>query len=170
MLVQVLTGCYIEAPAPIPPGARDVCKVFMAGSIEMDTAENWQERVLRDMVGTDALFMNPRRSDWDSSWKQDASDPNFREQVTWELDRLDDADIIIFYFDGNTKSPITLLELGLHAASGRCIVCCPKNFWKEGNIEILCERHNIPLFDNYADWIEHIKKDLDEYRIFDIIY
>lgn len=153
---------------PIPVGAGDMCKVFMAGSIEMNTAVNWQERVLRDMVGMDhVLFMNPRRSSWDSSWKQESSNPHFKEQVTWELDRLDEADIIIFYFDGSTKSPITLLELGLHATTGRCIVCCPKEFWRRGNIEITCERHNIPLFDNYEEWIAHIKEDLNEYNPID---
>ncbi len=167
-MVQVITGLFIEAPMPIPVGADDMCKVFMAGSIEMNTAENWQDRVLRDMVEMrHVLFMNPRRSNWDPSWEQKATNPQFKEQVEWELDMLDDSDIIIFYFDINTKSPITLLELGLHAGSGHCIVCCPKAFWREGNIDILCSRYDIPLFDNYEDWITHIKHDLDEYNTID---
>jgi hypothetical protein len=56
------------------------------------------------------------------------------------------------------------MELGLYAASDKCIVCCPKDFWREGNIDILCQRYNIPLFTNYEEWIEQVKEDLNEYK------
>jgi len=49
------------------------------------------------------------------------------------------------YFDPNTKSPISLLELGLHANSGKMIVCCPKGFWRKGNVDIVCERYDVPV-------------------------
>lgn len=44
---------------------------------------------------------------------QEASNPQFRQQVEWELNALSVADLIVFYFDPATRSPITLLELGL---------------------------------------------------------
>jgi hypothetical protein len=64
------------------------------------------------------------------------------------MDRLNECDIIFMYFSPGTKSPISLLELGLHADSRKMIVCCPDEFWRKGNVEIVCSRHNIPLHDN----------------------
>lgn len=47
------------------------------------------------------------------------------------------------YFDPSTKSPISLLELGLYARAGKMIVCCPDGFWRKGNVDIVCFRHKI---------------------------
>lgn len=121
---------------------------FLAGSIEMDTARNWQKEMESDILSIskpNTIVFNPRRDNWDSSWKQTIDDPNFNEQVNWELDALEMSETIIVYFDENTKSPITLLEVGLFAKSGRLLICCPKKFWRRGNIEILAHRERIFL-------------------------
>lgn len=123
--------------------------VFLAGSIEMGVADNWQARVTKSLEGQEILVLNPRRDDWDSSWTQSIADPQFREQVEWELRALEDATHILMYFDPNTKSPISLLELGLHAKSGKLIVCCPEGFWRKGNVEIVCKRYGVPMVDSF---------------------
>ena len=125
----------IKAPNPLPLLGKFV---FTAGSIEMGKAENWQvkvEQALPDSV----TVLNPRRDDWDSSWVQDISNPEFYEQVTWELNGLSRANLVLMYFDPNTQSPISLLELGLMATTSKdMIVCCPPGFWRKGNVEIVC--------------------------------
>lgn len=63
----------------------------------------------------EVLLLNPRRDDWDAGWKQDITDPQFFQQVSWELNGLDRADHIILYFVPGSKAPISLLELGLYA-------------------------------------------------------
>jgi hypothetical protein len=73
---------------------------------------------------------------------------------------LDDSDIIVMYFDPNTKSPISLLELGLHANEQKLIVCCPDGYWRQGNVRVVCERYNIPFFTNKEDWYAYIDKNL----------
>ena len=133
--------------------------VFLAGSIEMGTAEPWQERLVNEFKDTDIRFLNPRRDDWDSSWVQEESNPQFAQQVNWELDALDYSDLIGFYFDPNTKSPITLMELGLYAASGKVIVCCPDGFWRKGNVEIVCQRHNVTLVNSFDELVNAVKKE-----------
>ena len=56
----------------------------------MGLAEQWQERVVRAMSSvSDLVILNPRRDDWDSNWEQRADDPQFYEQVSWELDMLE---------------------------------------------------------------------------------
>ena len=123
--------------------------VFLAGSIEMGLAENWQSTVLKHFEDRENLaFYNPRRNDWDSSWEQKESNPQFNHQVNWELDKLTKADVILMNFSPGTKSPISLLELGLFADTGKMIVCCPDGFWRKGNVDIVCSNFNIPLFDN----------------------
>jgi hypothetical protein len=123
-------------------------KVFLAGSIEMGKAEDWQAVIPELFKDRENLvFFNPRRDDWDSSWEQKESNPQFNEQVNWEMDKLDACDIIFMYFSPETKSPISLLELGLHAASySKMIVCCPDGFWRKGNVDIVCSRFNIPVY------------------------
>ncbi len=118
-------------------------KVFLAGSIEMGKAENWQQVCERLLKDTDWIIFNPRRDDWDSSWVQSIDNPQFSGQVNWELDALGVADKIIMYFDPATKSPISLLELGLFASSGKLIVVCPDGFWRKGNVDIVCWRYGI---------------------------
>src|SRR5271157_1027896 len=150
----------VKAPNRVQGHYNSHMKIFLAGSIEMGTAEDWQSRVVKDMVGYDIVILNPRRDNWDSSWVQSAENPQFVEQVTWELDQMSDSDIVIFYFDPTTKSPITLLELGLTVGQGnqQIIVCCPDKFWRKGNVDIVCSRlpQHVSLVDTYEDLIKSI--------------
>lgn len=133
--------------------------VFLAGSIEMGKAENWQAKIEHEFSMFDNVcIFNPRRDDWDSTWKQEITNPQFNQQVNWELDALEKADLIVFYFSPETQSPITLLELGLFARSGKLVVCCPNGFWRKGNVDIVCEKYNIPQVKSLGELINHIRK------------
>jgi hypothetical protein len=119
--------------------------VFLAGSIELNAAEEWQTKIVNELLKIPNLtILNPRRANWDNSWKQSIDEPKFVEQVNWELDEIKNADTVIFYFDPNTKSPITLMELGIVSELDlkNLIVCCPEGFWRKGNVDILCSRMN----------------------------
>ena len=151
----------IQAPNPTPSEYKDNFTLFLAGSIEMGTAEHWQNRVIEALKDCKRLTIyNPRRADWDSSWVQSIDNPQFREQVEWELDHLQRANLAIFYFDPSTKSPITLMELGMMSNpwSPLTIVVCPKGFWRRGNVEIFCNREGIEFFETLEDAIEKIKE------------
>lgn len=132
------------APQALPPTSRR--SLFLAGSIEMGRATSWQTEVVSELGDLSPLaIFNPRRDDWDATWEQTIEHPQFRQQVEWELDAMDHADVIAMYFEPDTKSPITLLELGLYAASGKLVVCCPAGFWRKGNVDVVCRRHGIHL-------------------------
>lgn len=150
----------IQAPNDYLLDPRDL-SIFLAGSIEMGTAEQWQQKVLKDLADYNVKVFNPRRDDWDSSWEQSIRNPNFREQVEWELDALRNASIIIFYFSPGTKSPITLLELGYHISDNKPIyICCPDGYWRKGNIEILCMREGQKLYHSLSFMIGVLKAEL----------
>lgn len=125
--------------------------VFLAGSIEMGNADNWQPDLEAFFEEMGYNVFNPRRDDWDASWKQDFENPQFAQQVNWELDALGKANLIIMYLDPGTKSPISLLELGLYASSGKMKVVCPQGFWRKGNVDIVCSFYDIPLFESLHD-------------------
>lgn len=122
--------------------------VFLAGSIEMGVAENWQQQFIDSLNQYDINILNPRRLDWDSSWSQSIDNDSFCDQVTWELQGLASADLIIMYLQPATLSPISMLELGLFAQSGKLLVCCPDGFWRKGNIDIVCDHNNVRVCDN----------------------
>lgn len=118
--------------------------LFLAGSIEMGAAVDWQTHLTDRLADLKyATILNPRRDDWDSSWEQKIENDQFREQVQWELRGLARADCIAVYFDPETKSPITLMELGLWASSGKLIVCCPEGYWRKGNVDIVCREYMV---------------------------
>lgn len=141
-------------PQNIASRDRNKKSIFLAGSIEMGKAEDWQKELGNWLMERNYNIFNPRRDDWDSSWSQTYEDPQFSQQVKWELNALDKSDWIIMYLDPLTKSPISLLELGLFANSKKLIVICPDGFWRKGNVEVVCSLYDIPLLNS----IDELKK------------
>lgn len=132
--------------------------VFLAGSIDENSAEEWQKKVVSSLKNKNIMFLNPRRDNWDNTWEQKITNPEFKLQVTWELTGLEFSDIIVLYFDPKSKSPISLLELGIHAKSRKIILCCPDGFYRKGNIDIVCERYGIRQVKSFDDLIVVLDK------------
>ena len=147
---------HIKSPDPLVLD-RSRRSVFLAGSIEQGSAEDWQTRVAEALQDLDITVINPRRDDWDATWPQTIDFTPFREQVEWELEAQEQADLIAFYFSPATRSPVSLLELGLAAGRRPAIVCCPEGFWRKGNIDILCARYDIPQASTLDDLIMYIR-------------
>lgn len=91
-------------------------------------------------------------------WQQSIDNDEFSKQVNWELEVLEKCDLIIMYFDANTKSTVSMLEFGLFSRSKKMFVCCPEGFWRKRNIDIVCNRYNIPQFNSLKDMILSAKK------------
>lgn len=121
--------------------------VFLAGSIDQGVTEDWQSRMTTLFDDHDVIFFNPRRTDWDKN----ADDNAVREQIYWELDALAMVDAIIVYFAPDSLAPISLLELGLHAKDKRVVVVCPPGYWRRTNVQVVCARHDIDVYDDLED-------------------
>ena len=135
----------------------DKYKIFLAGAIDMGAAEDWQEKISIALADLDVCLLNPRRTDWDSSWKQEKDNPQFREQVEWEQYGLNDADLIVVVFTKDSKAPITLFELGLHIMDN-VMVCCPTGFYRKGNVDIVCEGWNVPIYETVDELVLAIRQ------------
>lgn len=135
--------------------------IFLAGSIEMGEASEWQKEaitLLESKVPKEHhhlyQILNPRRPDWDSNWKQDYEHPQFFQQVNWELKGLSGSNFNLIVFDPATKSPVSMLELG--AFKDRAVVVCPEGFWRKGNVDIFCENFDVPQRNTLEEAIDYI--------------
>lgn len=133
-------------------------RLFLAGSIDQGAARDWQADICHRLEDLDVSVYNPRRDEWHPDWEQSIHNADFREQVEWELDHLDAAHVIALVFDEKGKAPISLLELGLYAASGKILCFCPTDYWRAGNVQITCDRYGIPLFErDFEGFVEHLR-------------
>lgn len=158
----------IQAPKRINRKDFSKTKIFLAGSIDNGKAEKWQSDVIllmNTMVPLDEhdnlIILNPRRDDWDPSWKNDKNNDEFADQVMWELDNLERADCILMYFSPGTTSPISLLELGKYGVDERMVVVCPEGYSYKGNVDIFCEENDIVQKDSLKEAILYIMYQLD---------
>ena len=132
----------VVSPQPLPiDDSRP--RVFLGGSIDMGGAPDWQAAMTAALADMDVVILNPRRPDWNPNWRPEADEPEFRRQVEWELAALEAADVIVMYFAPGTQSPISLLEMGLHARGGKLIVLAPDGFWRKGNVDITAQAYGV---------------------------
>ncbi|KAK3984915.1 hypothetical protein QBC44DRAFT_336091 [Cladorrhinum sp. PSN332] len=148
-LAKMDTNSVQLIQAPHRPEIIGQKSIFLAGTTTPTDGPDWREtlaKAISDLPVTVTIF-DPTRSDWDSSWEEDITFPKFKEQVDWELDMQEQADLVVFYFGPNTKAPISLLELGLAARSGKVIVGCHKKYEKRGNVQVIAERFHLELLE-----------------------
>lgn len=138
----------IKSPGALPAASDHRPVIFLAGSIDMGSAPDWQKAVTAAFADLDVVVLNPRRDDWNPAWRPVAEDPNFRGQVEWELSALERSDVIVMYLAPGAQSPISLLEFGLYARTGRLIVLAPEGFWRKGNVDITAERYGVTQVDS----------------------
>ncbi|KAI1458207.1 hypothetical protein F4805DRAFT_150920 [Annulohypoxylon moriforme] len=132
--------------APSTEPYRGIKSVFLAGTTtKTSDGRDWREALAESLLDLPLTVINPYRPDWDSSWKEDITCHRFKEQVEWELEKQDSADMVVFYFGPATEAPISLLELGLCARSGKAIVVCPEGYKKRGNVQIVCRKYRLDI-------------------------
>lgn len=153
-----MTMKLFTAPEKVPDRRGDVPEIFLAGSIEQGRAKDWQAEVLQALAQHDVNVFNPRRENWDATWSQDITNPELVSQVNWELDLIERSDIVFFFFQGDTLSPISLLELGLVIKNQRAniVVVCEDGFWRKANVVITATRHRVRPVSNLQDGIAEL--------------
>lgn len=146
----------------IPPTGSTTRKysVFLAGTIEMGKAIQWQRHMLHFLQDLPIAVYNPRRGSWNKASTDEELTRNFHTQVVWEKVNLARASVICFFFDHPTKSPVTMMELGEWAASNKVVVCCNSKFWKAKNVHIQCAYHGIPCVETFEELVPLVRAKL----------
>lgn len=119
--------------------------VFLAGSIDKNNSSNWRKKVIKQLE-TKAHIFDPTNLNHDS-----LNNVEMKHHILWELKALEQADNILLNFLPNSKSPISLVELGMYVASNKLIVVCPKEFYKSKYVYTLCEKYNTPIFNTITE-------------------
>jgi hypothetical protein len=130
--------------------------IFLAGTIDDGKSEDWQSKLIEEFSEYNITILNPRRNNWG-----DLSDNELRKQITWELDHLEKADIIFMYIIGTSKSPISLLEMGIHIKDSKLIVVCEPEFYRYDNVRITCEYYNAELYDSLGEGIDALISNIE---------
>ncbi len=146
--------------APSRPAIHGKKSVFLAGTTSPTADRDWREVLIEALSHLPVTFFNPLRPDWDSSWREDVTFEPFREQVHWELDMQEHADVVVIYYGPNTVAPISLLEFGLCARSGKAIVACHRDYMKRGNVHIVSERLGLEFLDVEEDLAAAVERRL----------
>jgi hypothetical protein len=137
----------------------DKLKIFLAGTIDDGNCENWQKAVVEALkeYSHSVEVYNPRRDDWDKGAGAEA----VMKQINWEQDHLNDSDVIFMVLKNDSLSPISLLELGEFADTGKVIVFCEQSFWRFWNVADCCLRFGLKLVQNTTT--EHVIDYIKEY-------
>ena len=130
--------------------------IFLAGTIDDGKSEDWQSKLIEELSDHEITILNPRRNNWG-----DLSDNELRKQITWELDHLEKADIIFMYIIGTSKSPISLLEMGIYIKDLKLIVVCEPEFYRYENVKITCEYYNAELYDSLGLGIDALISNIE---------
>ena len=68
----------------------------------------------------------------------------------------------ILHLAAETRSPISLLELGLHASSGKLLVHCAEGYWRKGNVDITADRYGVERVDTISELIAAVKRRIEK--------
>lgn len=154
----------VHYPPAYPFINHEGVKVFLAGTIDMGLSIDWQAKVIEYLSekfrGSDVAIdiFNPRRKDWDSTWGQDH--PMLTRQIEWELCFQEQADVIIMVLLENSKSPISLLELGSFK-NKPILVLNPRGFYRFRNVEVFCKMNQIYTCQDWDDFLIYVRRYID---------
>jgi len=160
----------IEIKPPAMLGkSKERFDIFLAGSIENGKAEPWQEALVQELEKTVKRpigIFNPRREDWDPTWKEGSKE--LINQIEWEVERLEQSDLIVMYLQPGTISPISLWELGcfckdVYAMRKRMIVLCPSGFHRKTNVDVYCQYFDITMAKDMKDLIKKTKQEIKDW-------
>ncbi len=139
--------------------------IFLAGAIDQGEAVNWQQHIVQALNEYDVLVLNPRRDQWNNKCEQKASNLEFAEQVSWELQGQDVSDLNIFVFTKDSKAPITFMELGLFGRIKPAIICVEEGFYRTGNLDVVAKRYRIPICYSLEKLTDSLHKLLDKMNL-----
>lgn len=140
---------------PTPITYSDKPSIFLGGSIEDGNAPNWQPEAAQilDKMGYDVY--NPRREKWGTLEQKE-----LEFQINWELTGIETADIVLINLVSGTKSPISLLELGLCAGNPYMTpyVVCQPDFYRYTNVKVVCDRFGLKLLSSLEEFYASIDR------------
>lgn len=135
----------ILPPEKFEKVSRNDYHVFLSGSMG-----EWRQKVIeyfKDFPNT-LVFLDPTRNDWNDSWGKD----KVKEQIFWELNGIEQADVTAIYLEKDAFAPISLLEMGVSTYHNDVFVFCEDGFWRKDNVMFTAEFFDIPVVENLEEF------------------
>jgi hypothetical protein len=135
--------------------------VFVAGGIS--NCHDWQAEFIKhfENEGDYLTLINPRRYDFD------ITNPSMsEEQIEWEYKRIQESEIMVFWFPHETLCPITLYELGAAVHSNKVLfVGCHPEYKRKFDVvkQLSLVRPEIKVCFSVDDLAGQLKYYLSEY-------
>ncbi len=123
----------------LPINKKNQRSIFLAGSMDHKQEGSWREEIIAEF-GTNDIF-DPTNTHHD-----ELNTEQMKHHIVWELGALQQSDLILLNFLKESKSPISLVELGMYVTSNKLIFICPKEFYKSDYVHTLCNKYNTPIF------------------------
>ena len=134
-------------------------KVFLAGTIDMGRSADWQAALVARFRDSTAAAGSSSTPAVGSSMPRR---PKWSIRSRGELAHLEAADLIVMNLLGDSRSPISLLEMGLYARSGKLFVACSPDYYRYDNVRITCRRYGVPLYDSLTALLDDLPQQSDE--------
>lgn len=137
--------------------------VFLAGCANTE----WRKEFLTYFDEKNhILFYDPKRDNWDVNNKE-----FMEQQIFWEFTNLRKSNVVVFWFNGGSVCPITLLEYGLWGLSKGTpvVIGVSSDYEKKDDIYLQTRlaRPDIRIVDNLYELSYELKSKLDEMRKYD---
>jgi hypothetical protein len=145
-MTTVITAPARETELPDP-----AYRVYLAGAIDMGKAVEWQSAVIEALSDFPdwLILFNPRRAQFAPEMET--------EQIQWEWDAMDHADLIFLWFPKDSLAPIAFFEAGLLMGSNKLIIGAEPGFYRRRNLELTCPRYDVFLRDSLDALISKMK-------------
>lgn len=115
----------------------------------MGKSYDWQSQVFVQLADLDIDVYNPRRV---------TAPENIEEQIRWELEAMEKCDMIAMHYEPESKSPVTLMEAGLHMRSGRLVIHCPDGYWRRENVLVTADFYRAKMVSSLDALIQEIRE------------
>ncbi len=78
--------------------------------------------------------------------------------MEWELKAQEDADLCVYVLLKDSKGPVTMLEIGLFAPKKDAVLCIEDGFHRQGNLQIVARRYEIPFYHGLDEMLADLKE------------
>ena len=136
------------------PPVSFTSSLFLAGpSPRKDGDPNWREEALETLRGLEyegVVFVPLPR---DGVWAE-----NYEDQVEWETQYLNMADVIVFWVPRKAPDMLALttnVEYGLHLSSGKCVLGYPPDAEHMRYLDWHAQEERVPVSDTLKGTLEN---------------
>ncbi|KAH7129931.1 hypothetical protein B0J13DRAFT_563553 [Dactylonectria estremocensis] len=150
--------------APARPHQTHRLSIFLAGTTSATGEPDWRDELSKSLADQPVTIFNPKRDDWDSTWREDFSDKRWADQIQWELDMQDAASVIVVLFHRATAAPVSLAEMGMASRTGKLVACALDGYYKRGYVEAVCRKYKAPFVSTEDELRRVVKERLRELR------